>query len=157
MSSLGLPTLAHVVRRQEAKTHVEEWLRGAQRVPVVEGGAETAELMVGNYGSVSENYDKKYDDKYDKYDEVVLSDLAAKGEWGMCNSPRAHIPRVTISSRARSNDTRTPRIRGSVGRRLCQALPTQVAKGRAMGTDWSLRHEAFVCSGPDTGAAMRTS
>ena len=35
-------------------------------------------------------------------------------------------------------------------------MPARVAKGRATGTDRSLRHEAFVRSGPDAGAAMRT-
>ena len=80
----------------------------------------------------------------------------AKGDWGMCNLPRAHTPRATIGSRARSNHTKTPRVRGSGGRRLCQALPARVAKGRATGTDRSLRHKAFVRSGPDAGAATRT-
>ena len=36
-------------------------------------------------------------------------------------------------------------------------MPAGVAKGCAPGTDCSLRHKAFVCSGPDAGAAMRTS
>ena len=74
----------------------------------------------------------------------------------MCNLPRAHTPRATIGSRRHGNHTRTPRVRGSGGRRLCQALPIRVAKGRATGTDRSLRHKAFVRSGPDTGAATRT-
>ena len=99
---------------------------------------------------------KKYDVKYDKYDKVVLADWMAKGDWGVCNSPRTHTPQATIGSHRRGNHTRTPRVRGSGGRRLCQALPAQVVKGRAMGTDRSLRHKAFVRSGPDAGAAMRT-
>ena len=122
------------------------------------GGAETAESKVGNYKSVSEKYDtEKYDNKYDKYDKVVLADWTAKGDWGMCNSPRAHTPRATIGSRRRGNHTRTPRVWGSGGRRLCQALPARVAKGRATGRDRSLHHKAFIRSGPDAGAATRTS
>ena len=74
----------------------------------------------------------------------------------MCNLPHAHTPRATIGSRRRGNHTRTPRVRGSGGRRLCQALPAQVAKGRATGTDRSLHYEAFVRSGPDADAATRT-
>ena len=87
------------------------------------GGAETAELMVGNYESVSKKYDEKYDVKYDKYNKVVLANWMAKEDWGICNLPRANTPQATIGSRARSNDTRTPRVRGSRGRRFCQALP----------------------------------
>ena len=75
----------------------------------------------------------------------------------MCNLPRAHKPQATIGSRARSNHTRTPRVWGSRGRRLCQALPARVAKGCATGTDQSLRHKAFVRSGPDADAVTRTS
>ena len=37
MSFSGLPTLAPVVQQQEAKTYVEEWLRGSRMVPVVAG------------------------------------------------------------------------------------------------------------------------
>ena len=44
------------------------------------GAAETAESTVGNYDSVSKEYDKKYNNKYDKYDEVVLANLTAKGD-----------------------------------------------------------------------------
>ena len=101
--------------------------------------------------------DKKYNGKYDKYDKAALDDLTAKGDWGMCNLPCAHTPRATIGSRRHDNNTRTPRVQGSRGKRFCQALPAGVAKGRATGTDQSLRHKAFVCSGPDTGAVTRTS
>ena len=37
MSSLGLPTLAHIIQRQEATTHVEERLQGLRMVPVMAG------------------------------------------------------------------------------------------------------------------------
>ena len=70
--------------------------------------------MVGNYKSVSKKYDKKYNKKYDikynKYDKVILANWTAKGDWGMCNLPHAHTPRAIIGRRARSNDTRTPRV-----------------------------------------------
>ena len=159
-SSLGLPTSAHVVRQQEAKTHVEEWLRGAWTVPGVAGkgcGRDCWRDGWELHRALAKTNDKKYNGKYDKYDKAVLGDLTAKGDLGMCNLPCAHTPRATIGSCRRDNDTRTPRVRGSGGRRFCQALPTGVAKGRATGTNRSLRHEAFIRSGPDAGAAMRTS
>ena len=120
-------------------------------------GQRRSSRRSGTTEALAKSTTKKYDDKYDKYDEVVLGDLAAKGDWGMCDLPRAHTPRATIGSRRRGNHTRTPRVRGSGGRKLCQALPVRVAKGRATGTDRSLRHKAFVCSGPDADAATRTS
>ena len=52
--------------------------------------------------------DKKYDKKYNKYHKVVLGDLTAKGNWGMCNLPHAHTPQATISSCVWDNDTRLP-------------------------------------------------
>ena len=36
-------------------------------------------------------------------------------------------------------------------------MPAGVVKGCATGTDRSLRHKAFVRSGPDAGAVTRTS
>ena len=35
-------------------------------------------------------------------------------------------------------------------------MPVGVAKGHAMGTDRSLHHKAFVRSGPNAGAVLRT-
>ena len=159
-SSSGLPMSTYVVQQQEAKTHVEERLRGARTVPVVAGKGRGGDCWRDGqelHQALAKTNNKKYNRKYDKYDEAVLSNLTAKGDWGMCNLPRAHTPRATIGSRRRNNNTRTPRVRGSGSRRFCQALPAGVAKGRAMGTDWSLRHKAFVCSGPEAGAVMRTS
>ena len=42
--------------------------------------AETAKSMVRNYDSVSKKNDKKYNDKYNKCNKVVLADLTAKGD-----------------------------------------------------------------------------
>ena len=72
------------------------------------------------------------------------------------NSPNAPAPRATIGVRRRDNNTRTPSIWGSSGRRFCPALPTGVAEGCATGTDRSLRHEAVVRSGPHAGATAGT-
>ena len=49
MSSSGLLKLAYVVLQQEVKTHVEEGLRGAQRVPVVAGEGQGKDCRVNGW------------------------------------------------------------------------------------------------------------
>ena len=98
----------------------------------------------------------KYDNKYDKYNKVVLGNLMAKEDWRCADLPRAHTPQTSIGACIRDNNTRAPRVRGSNGRRFCQALPAGVAEGRATGTDRSLPHKALVRSGPHAGATVRT-
>ena len=72
------------------------------------------------------------------------------------NSPNAPAPQATIGVRRQDNDTRTPSVRGSGGRRFCLALPAGIAEGCATGTDRSLRHKAVVSSGPHVGATAGT-
>ena len=160
MSSLGLPMLAPVTKSQEAKTHVEEWLQGSQIMPVVAGEGCGRDCWRNGHKvcqALTNPNNKKYNVKYNKYDKVVLGNLTAKGDWGMCNLPRANTPQAIIGSRVQDNNTRTLRVRGSRGRRFRQALPVRVAEECATGTDRSLCHKVFVCSAPDAGAAARTS
>ena len=119
------------------------------------GAAEIVGVMVGN---CTKRQQIQNDRSTTRMTYVVQYDNdKRKGDWGMCDLPCADTPRAIIGSRRRDNDTRTPRVWGSRGRRFCQALPAGVAKGRATGTDRSLCHKVFVRSGPDTDAVMRTS
>ena len=71
----------------------------------------------------------------------------------MDNLPCAHTPPIV---RGRDDDTRTPRVRGSDGRRICLALPARIPERRATSTGRSLRHKALINSGPYAGTAART-
>ena len=93
-------------------------------------------------------------DKENLYDRFFKEKKRGLGKH--VDSLNAPAPRATIGVRRRDDNTRTPNVRGSGGRRFCPALPAGVAEGRATGTDRSLRHKAVVRSGPYAGATAGT-
>ena len=70
----------------------------------------------------------------------------------------AATPLATIDTRARDNNTRSPRGQGSDGRRLHCALTTRVAERRATSSGWiGLRYEALINSGPSARATASST
>ena len=70
----------------------------------------------------------------------------------------AATPLATIDTRARDNNTRSPRGQGSDGRRLHCALTTRVAERRATSAGWiGLRYEALINSGPSARATVSST
>ena len=133
-SSLGLPTLVHVVKMKGNQNLRKERLRGTQRVPVVaskgrggdywRNGRELHQLLANPKR-------QKYNRSTTRMTRRKMRRQKKKRELGMCDLLCAHTPCIV---RRRGNNTGAPRVQGRDGRRLWLALPVRILERRATST-----------------------